>query len=98
MTETGRSWSEVRRLGRGVVSQPLYGSTPYPATWVEQLCARAHVAYEAAAKSAGWETQERSRVSWESLPEANKEAMRAAIVAVPDGLFHVTDADEGETR
>jgi hypothetical protein len=41
-----------------------------------------HDAYEEAAKSTGWETQERSRVDWVAVPEANKQTMRAAVRAV----------------
>lgn len=45
-----------------------------------------HDAYEAAAIRAGWETQQRSRVPWSQVPEANKETMRAAVRALLDHL------------
>ena len=47
-----------------------------------------HEAYEAAAAEAGWETQARSRVPWQDVPEANKVAMRAAYAAA---LRHAAD-------
>jgi hypothetical protein len=34
-----------------------------------------HYAYEEAARREGWETQERSRVAWRDLPEANRRTM-----------------------
>jgi hypothetical protein len=53
---------------------------------VESLCHVLHDAYEAAAAKAGWETQARSRVPWEDVPEANKVTMRAAVAALLDAL------------
>jgi hypothetical protein len=49
---------------------------------VEQACEIMHDAYEEAAVTAGWETQERSRKPWADVPEANKETMRAAVRAL----------------
>ena len=40
-----------------------------------------HDAYEARAAEVGWETQARSRVAWADVPEANKQAMYAAVAA-----------------
>jgi hypothetical protein len=41
-----------------------------------------HDAYEEAAQVTGWETQERSRVPWSDVPEANKATMREAVRAL----------------
>lgn len=49
---------------------------------VEVLCEVMHDAYEAAAATAGWETQERSRKPWADVPEANKATMRVAVRAL----------------
>lgn len=49
---------------------------------MDRLCEVMHDAYEAAALSAGWQTQERSRVPWADVPEANKATMRAAVAAL----------------
>lgn len=49
---------------------------------IEYLCEVMHNAYETAAAANGWETQQRSRVPWPKVPEANKRAMRAAVIAV----------------
>ena len=46
---------------------------------IERECEAMHDRYEAAAAEAGWKTQERSRVPWSDVPEANKVTMRAAI-------------------
>lgn len=54
---------------------------------VDALAAAMHVAYETEAVRAGWETQERSRVPYATLPEANKQAMRAGVLAMLD-LLH----------
>jgi hypothetical protein len=54
--------------------------------YVEECCEVMHDAYEEAARSAGWETQERSRKPWADVPEANKVTMRAAVAAL---LEHV---------
>jgi plastocyanin len=45
-----------------------------------------HNAYETAAKQTGWETQKKSRVTWEELPEENKATMRIAVGALVDFL------------
>lgn len=60
---------------------------------IEEACEIMHDAYEAAAVSAGWETQERSRKPWSEVPEANKETMRAAVRAL---LFAVTPEIKAE--
>ena len=49
---------------------------------IEHLCEVMHDAYEQAAIEAGWETQERSRVPWIDVPEANKATMRASVSAI----------------
>jgi hypothetical protein len=49
---------------------------------VERACEVMHDAYEAAAVGHGWETQERSRVPWRDVPEANKATMRSAVAAL----------------
>lgn len=46
---------------------------------VERSCEIMHDAYEAAAASEGWETQEASRKPWVDVPEANKRTMRYAV-------------------
>jgi len=70
---------------------------------IETFCRVMHDAYEEAAKSEGWETQQASRVPWEDVPPANQATMRAAVrglLASPefqsyrdtaywDGAFHV---------
>ena len=53
---------------------------------IERACEVMHDAYEKAAKGAGWETQERSRVAWAEVPEANKVTMRAAVRALIEWL------------
>lgn len=55
---------------------------------VEAACVVMHDAYEAAALEAGWATQERSRVPWAEVPEANKATMRAAVTAL---LVHLAE-------
>lgn len=54
---------------------------------IEAACEVLHDAYEVAAREAGWETQERSRVRWAELPEANQQAMRAGVSSLFDHLF-----------
>lgn len=46
---------------------------------VEQACEVMHDAYELAAVTQGWETQQASRKPWADVPEANRETMRAAV-------------------
>jgi cytochrome bd-type quinol oxidase subunit 1 len=53
---------------------------------IEEACEIMHDAYEEAAVTAGWETQERSRKPWAEVPEANKETMRAAVRALLEAL------------
>lgn len=54
---------------------------------IDDLAQAMHDAYEVAAARAGWETQQRSRVPYEAVPEANKTAMRAGVLAVLDALL-----------
>jgi len=56
---------------------------------VELVAELMHDAYELAAVQHGWATQERSRVSWADLPEANKMTMLTAVRA---GLAPIIDA------
>ncbi len=60
--------------------------------FVERACVVMHDAYERAARDAGWETQERSRVPWADVPAANKATMRAAVRALLEAL------ENGEIR
>lgn len=62
---------------------------------IEEACRVMHDAYEAAAVGAGWETQEKSRVPWEDVPEANKETMRASVGAL---MEHLSNRLEAEIR
>lgn len=55
---------------------------------VEVACEVMHDAYEGAAISTGWETQERSRKPWADVPEANKATMRVAVRAL---MAHLAD-------
>lgn len=45
----------------------------------ERVARRFHDLYEMLAPKYGWETQERSRVSWEDVPDANRELMIAVV-------------------
>jgi hypothetical protein len=49
---------------------------------IEDACKVMHDAYEKAALGAGWETNPASRKPWADVPEANKETMRAAVIAL----------------
>lgn len=53
---------------------------------IERLCKVQHDAYEAAAIEEGWETNGKSRVPWDQVPEANKQTMRRSMEAVLDEL------------
>jgi hypothetical protein len=53
---------------------------------IDRLAAVMHDAYERAAMAIGWETQERSRVPWPEVPEANRIATRAGVLALLDEL------------
>lgn len=57
-------------------------SQPVTEEQVEAMCEVMHDAYERAAASEGWETQERSRKPWAEVPEANRRTMRVAVRAV----------------
>lgn len=67
--------------------------TPVADDTVERACEVMHDAYEAAAVTAGWETQQRSRVPWAGVPEANKATMRAAVTALLEHLDAERRAD-----
>jgi len=57
---------------------------------IDKYCEVMHDAYEKAALGAGWETNPASRKPWSDVPEANKETMRVAVVA----LLKYLDNDE----
>ena len=61
---------------------------------LERACIVMHDAYEKAAVTAGWETQEASRKPWVTVPETNKATMRVAVAAL---IQHLT-TDERQTR
>jgi hypothetical protein len=46
---------------------------------IEAACEVMHAAYETAARSTGWETQEKSRKPWSEVPATNKATMRIAV-------------------
>lgn len=54
-----------------------------------------HNAYEEAAVIAGWQTNPRSAVPWESVPLANRITMRVAVEALLDWLEEGHHADAG---
>jgi hypothetical protein len=58
-----------------------------PERHVEYLCAVMHSAYEDEAARVGWDTNPRSKTSWDRVPEANKQAMRAGVRAMLAVLF-----------
>lgn len=58
---------------------------------VEYLAAVMHAAYEEEAIRAGWETNPRSRTSWDRVPPENKQAMRAGVRAMLAVLFRPPD-------
>lgn len=49
---------------------------------LDHLCEIMHDAYEKRAAEVGWTTQPRSRVAWVDVPLANKQAMRAGVMAL----------------
>lgn len=57
---------------------------------VERACVVMHDAYEAAAKVAGWDTNEASRRRWADVPQSNKATMRFAVSAL---LAHLAEED-----
>lgn len=85
----------VSRLGGDPVSA-LKSAADMPEL-VEAACRASHDAYEVAAAAAGWETNRRSRVSWDEVPDENKVAMRAgtaaalSVVPAPLALPEPTD-------
>lgn len=56
--------------------------TPKPIRLMEHLIERCPPGTIADPFEAGWDTQQRSRVPWVDVPEANKAAMRAAVRAL----------------
>ncbi|KTS90696.1 hypothetical protein NS183_07915 [Microbacterium testaceum] len=65
-----------------IMSDPRIEVRPYGTVTeaeVERSCEIMHDAYEAAAASEGWDTQEASRKPWVDVPEANKRTMRHAV-------------------
>lgn len=58
----------------------------------------AHDAYERRAVEVGWETQARSRVAWADVPEANKQAMYAAMDAAAPHLTADLVRERDEAR
>jgi len=56
---------------------------------VVQIAKAFHERYEALAPSHGWDTQERSRVAWEDLPEENRGLMVSVVSALlADGVIY----------
>ena len=62
-------------------------------THIERACEVMHDAYEEAAKSTGWETQESSRVAWAEVPESNKQTMVQAVSALVGHLITLIEGD-----
>jgi hypothetical protein len=60
----------------------------------ERLASLMHERYETAAKHYGWETQVRTKVSFDALPEANKQTMLATAGAVVDFFGPLIEAAE----
>lgn len=56
-------------------------------TVLERLCVVLHDAYEHAAVEEGWDTQAKSRVPWQEVPEANKRTMRRAVERLLEELW-----------
>lgn len=79
---TGKSPGEMLRVAYFDPPPP----PPITDEDVEVACVVMHDAYEAAARGAGWETQEASRKPWADVPEANKATMRAAVGALLNHL------------
>lgn len=46
---------------------------------IEDLAKKMHDTYERLAPKHGWETQKKSQVAWEDLPESNRSLMLAVI-------------------
>lgn len=53
---------------------------------IESLCKIMHDTYEEASLIVGWETNPKSQVPWDRVPEANKFAMRASVMALLEEL------------
>jgi hypothetical protein len=49
---------------------------------LEAACEVLHIAYEHAAFEQGWQTNPKSRKPWAHVPEAKKQAMRLAVLAL----------------
>lgn len=80
MSRNGRLPSHFR--GGALPQSATNLALPDSSDRLERLCEVMHDTYEAAALSTGWQTQERSRVPWADVPEANKATMRAAVAAL----------------
>lgn len=65
---------------------PPFMNLEPPIYITDVLCQKLHDAYEQEALNHGWKTQEKSRVSWFDLPEANKNTMRGAMRVVLDEI------------
>lgn len=75
-------------------------SPAVPEAAIEAAAEASHVAYEDAAIRHGWKTQERSRVPWADVPEANKATVRDAMgAALAAALPHMgTGQSEADLR
>lgn len=51
-------------------------------TDIERIAKQFHDAYERRAEDFGWDTQDRCKVEWEDLPEANRLTMMAVVQEV----------------
>lgn len=58
----------------------------------EDIARRFHDAYERLAPRFGWETQQRSRVEWDDLPEENRALMVAVVAEVVGPIVAERDA------
>lgn len=65
---------------------------------VGRLAPLMHEQYETAAERYGWETQVKTRVSFDELPEANKQTMLATAEAVVDYFKPLIEAAEHTKR
>lgn len=67
-------------------SCPIHGKNRQ----IENIAREFHDAYERLAPSKGWETQERSRTSFEDLPPENRELMIAVVAElIANGIIGV---------
>ncbi len=61
--------------------------TPTPNPTAEQIARRFHEAYERLAPDYGYKTREASAVTWEEVPETNRQLMIATVSEVMSGLL-----------